>query len=64
VVRERVVDAAPPNVSIVHYESTKAFMANVAASGKSFDWLKEELGAPVQANEAGAKSSTESRNSN
>jgi hypothetical protein len=63
-VRERVEAAAPPNVKTVHYESTKAFMANVVASGKSFDWLKEELGAPVQANEAGAKSSTESRNSN
>ena len=43
VVRARLEAAAPANVKIVHYQSTKAFMSDVASSGKGFDWIKEQL---------------------
>jgi hypothetical protein len=56
-VRERVAAAAPPSVKVVHYESTKAFLDNVASSGKGFEWIQEQVGlaSSVEANQAGSR---------
>lgn len=55
-VRERMEAVAPQNARVVHYESKRAFLANVAFAGKGFDWIKEELGgaAPVAASKSGS----------
>jgi len=41
--RKRLESAAPPNVEIVHYETTKSFLMDVAAKGKALDWLRDQL---------------------
>jgi hypothetical protein len=43
VVQEHIEAAAPPSVKLVHYENLKAFRADVASTGKGFDWIKEQL---------------------
>jgi hypothetical protein len=57
----RVEAAAPPNVKIVHYDTTKEFLKNVGFQGTGFNWIKQQLGAtitvPAQA-EATAASQT------
>jgi hypothetical protein len=54
-VKEKMKAAAPSNVNIVHYDSTQAFITNVAAKGTGFDWIKEKLG---PAPESGGQSMT------
>jgi len=49
VARERLEAAAPPNVKIVHYESSEEFIKNVASTGKAFDWIKAQLELPASA---------------
>jgi hypothetical protein len=43
VAKERMEAAIPPNTTIVHYESTKTFLKDVAYPGKTFDWVKDAL---------------------
>ena len=49
VVEEKMEAAAPANAQIVHYENTKAFLADVASKGTGFDWIKGRLGSVVDA---------------
>lgn len=42
-VRERLEAAAPSNAKIVHYPTAKAFFAEVASTGRSFDWIQQRL---------------------
>jgi len=42
-VRQKIEAAAPRGAEIVHYDSSKAFLTNVASTGKGFDWIKERL---------------------
>jgi hypothetical protein len=41
--RQKMEAAAPPNVEIVHYDSSKQF-SEIAAKGIEFDWIKSEVG--------------------
>jgi hypothetical protein len=40
--RQKMEAAAPPNVQIVHYDSSKQF-SEVAAKGVEFEWIKSEV---------------------
>jgi len=51
--RARIEAAAPSNVEIVHYGSTKEFADQVASTGKGFDWIKQQLRAAGDIHEAG-----------
>jgi hypothetical protein len=42
--KKAIETAAPPNTKIVHYESAKDFLKQVAPSDKGFDWIKAQLG--------------------
>jgi hypothetical protein len=44
IVQKQVESAAPSNVTIVHYQDMKTFRTDVIATGKGFDWIKEQLG--------------------
>jgi hypothetical protein len=57
-VRDRIEAAAPSNVKIVHYQSVKAFATEVGATGKGFDWIKEQLDMPFPARVGGTESMT------
>jgi hypothetical protein len=54
-VRERMEAAAPPQATVVHYPNTQAFVSDVAKSGKSFDWIKEQLEPVASARSKGAE---------
>jgi len=58
VVREKMEAAAPSNVSIVHYENTKAFFTDVGSKGIGFDWIKGQLGTVPLAHEGSPQSVT------
>jgi len=45
---ERVEAAAPPNVTIIHYDTAKEFLKNVGFQGTGFDWIKQQLGATIK----------------
>jgi acetyl esterase/lipase len=56
VVQDRIEAAAPRNVELVHYNSNQDFLLKVSATGKGFDWLKEQLSSlPAPSNQVGAK---------
>src|SRR5262249_25239639 len=45
--KKTVESAAPANVKVVRYADSKEFFRNVAAGGKAFDWIKQQLGPAV-----------------
>jgi len=58
VVEKKMEAAAPSNVSLVYYENTQQFLADVASKGTGFDWIKERLGSVVAAHPSGAQNVT------
>jgi hypothetical protein len=55
--RKRVIAAAGPNVKVIQYPDNKAFAESVAATGKRFDWIKEQL-RPAAAGQSGSGNMT------
>ncbi|MGO9085964.1 MAG: alpha/beta hydrolase family protein [Candidatus Sulfotelmatobacter sp.] len=53
IARERIEKTAPPNVEIIHYDSTKEFVEKVASAGTGFDWIKQQTGTAGDIREAG-----------
>ena len=58
VVEKKMEAAAPSNVSLVHYESTQQFLADVASKGTGFDWIKERIRSVVAAHDSGGQNVT------
>ena len=55
-VRVKMEAVAPSSAKIIHYDNTKAFINDVASTGKGFDWIKEQLASTT----SGQKSQDES----
>lgn len=47
-VRQHIEAAAPQRTEIVHHASSKEFVANVVASGKSFAWIENKIAPPAE----------------
>ena len=60
VVRQKMEAAAPPNVEIVHYQNTQAFVSNVASQGRGFDWVKKSVAQSQDTKSAVLRSGLES----
>ena len=45
--KKTIESAAPANVKVVRYADSTEFFRNVAADGKAFDWIKQQLGSAV-----------------
>jgi hypothetical protein len=58
IVRQKMEAATPSSVKIVHYESTKTFLADVGSKGTGFDWIKEKLGSNEENHNAGNQTMT------
>jgi hypothetical protein len=50
--RDRLRAVAPANTQIVNYENTHDFITRVAATGKGFDWIKQQLAVMVTLQES------------
>jgi hypothetical protein len=62
--REKMEEAAPSNVQVVHYESLKQF-SEIASKGTEFEWIKNEVARSQSAEDesAGRKASLTTRTS-